>query len=79
MTRSEMIEFLKENPNVKVAHPLFGKEECIYSSVNGKVYDENAYLFEDWISNWHNGLRMRVGDEWEDGWFLFDENNDYKM
>lgn len=75
MTRSEMINFLKENPYVKVTHSLFGSDEYIYSKEDGKVYEENGYLFEDWHSLYHDGLRMRTGGEWEDGWSLFDENN----
>lgn len=37
---------------------------------NGKVYDENGLLFEDWTSEGsgkRDGMRMRVGDDWEDG------------
>ena len=46
---------------------------------NGKVYDENGLLFEDWTSEGsgkRDGMRMRVGDDWEDGWDLFKEDID---
>ena len=69
MTRTEMIEFLNKNPNVKVSHSSFGSDEYLYQK-NGYIYDENGYLFEDWWSKRHNGLRMRSGDVWEDGWYV---------
>lgn len=72
MTRTEMIDFIRNNPNVPITHWLFSSNEYIYSKENGKVYEENGYLFEDWYSpndirGW-NGIRCRTGDNWEDGW-----------
>lgn len=35
------------------------------------MYDENGCLFEDWYSSGfgrHDGIRMRKGGNWEDGW-----------
>ena len=75
MTRDEMIIFIKEHPNVKITHWLFDEDEYIYSKDDGKVYDENNYLFEDWLSygpGAHNGIRMRYGDNWYDGWYTKD-------
>ena len=66
-----MIEFIKENPNVKITHFLFGEDEYIFQKENGKIYDERGYLFEDWYSEGagkHNGIRMRVGGDWDTGW-----------
>ena len=74
MTRNEMIEFIKENPFVNITHPLFAHDEYIFSMESGNVYDEAGYLFEDWYSpndctGW-NGIRMRTGGKWEDGWYI---------
>lgn len=73
MTRNEMIEFIKNNPNVRITHDLFDADEYIYSDIYGLVWSENGYLFEDWDSftdMWSgvNGIRMRIGGKWEDGW-----------
>lgn len=71
MKRDEMINFIKEHPNVKITHVLFDKDEYIYSKNGGNVYDENDYLFEDWSSygpSSHNGIRMRDKGIWEDVW-----------
>lgn len=74
MTRNEMVEFIKNNPHVKITHTYFSSEEYIYSDSSGKVYTEEGYLFEDWHSNeylGHNGIRMRKGEGWENGWSLY--------
>lgn len=72
MTRTEMIEFIKQNPYVYITHDLFSDDEYIYSDIDGLVWDENGYLFEDWSSpndyTGSNGIRMRTGDRWEDSW-----------
>lgn len=73
MTRTEMIGFIRENPNVKITHTLFSKDEYIYSKEDGKVYEEHNYLFEDFVSERSNGLRMRSGGLWEHGWSLYEE------
>lgn len=75
MTRDEMIKFIKENPFVNITHDLFSTKEFIYADNNGLVYDENGYLFEDWdrtINKWsgNNGIRLRSGGSWEDGWYI---------
>lgn len=75
MTRSEMIEFIKKNPHINISHPLFTDDEFIYSDANGIVYDENGYIFENWdnsVDKWsgNNGIRMRVGDSWENNWYI---------
>ena len=71
----EMIEFIRKNPFVHIIHFLFDKDEYIYSSEDGLVYDEQGYLFEDWNSvtnmwSGHNGIRMRSGKQWEYGWSI---------
>ena len=73
MTRTEMIEFVKENPYVHITHLLFDDSEYIYSADDGNVYEENGYLFENWDSvtdMWSgvNGIRMRTGGGWANGW-----------
>lgn len=71
MDRDTMIKFMEENLGVKITHELFGNDEFIYQKDNGCVYDENGYLFEDWYSSGlgrHDGIRMRKGGNWEDGW-----------
>ena len=75
MTRSEMIEFIKENPYVHITHPLFADDEHIYSDADGIVYDENGRIFENWDSvtdMWSgiNGIRLRHGGAWEIGWYI---------
>lgn len=38
---------------------------------DGKLYDENGYLFEDWYSDGvdrHDGIRSRNGISWQAGW-----------
>ena len=75
MSRDEMIEFIRKNPFVHIIHFLFDKDEYIYSSEDGLVYDEQGYLFEDWDSvtnmcSGHNGIRMRSGKQWENGWSI---------
>jgi hypothetical protein len=73
MTRTEMIGFIRENPYVKITHTLFSKDEYIYSKGDGRVYEEHDYLFEDFISERSNGLRMRTGGLWDNGWSLYEE------
>lgn len=78
MDRSTMIVFIQENPNVKIRHPLFSNDEYIYQKEDGKVYDENEYLFEDWYSEekgQHNGIRMRTGVNWDDGWEVISDED----
>ena len=68
MTRNEIIRFFELCPNCLVSHHYFGDDEYLYSRSDGKVYDENDYLFEDWTSQMHCGIRLREGGAWEDGW-----------
>lgn len=79
MTRTEMIAFIKANPYVKITHFLFDSNEYIFSAENGNVYEEHGYLFENWDSPtnmWSgaNGIRMRVGGKWDDGWRIKHES-----
>lgn len=75
MTRDEMIEFMDENPNVHITHDLFSDDEYIYSDIDGLIWDEKGYLFENWDSvtdmwSGNNGIRMRTGGIWENGWHI---------
>lgn len=72
MNYNEMIEFILSHPFVAISHTLFDDCEYIYLGKDGRVYDENGYLFEDW--EWHpftrNGLRIRQDGIWQSGWFV---------
>lgn len=65
-----MIIFIKENHYVEITHFLFDEDEYIYSDGDGIVWDEHGYLFENWYDRWYgaNGIRLRHGGQWEDGW-----------
>lgn len=72
MTRNQMINYILDNQYVPITHILFSEDEFIYAARDGKVYDENGYLFEDWYSDGiarHDGIRERSGGSWEMGWF----------
>ena len=73
MTRDEMLEFIRKNPNVKVKHESFGKDEYLYYCC-GIVYDENEYVFEDFKPGFRCGLQMRTGGSWETGWSIYEES-----
>ncbi len=78
MSRSDVIVFMQENPNVKIKHILFSDGEYIYQKEDGKIYDENGYLFEDWYSDGvgqHNGLRLRNSGEWSTGWTVIHDKS----
>lgn len=72
MSYEEMIAFIHAHPYVAISHTLFDDCEYIYLSKDGRVYDENGYLFEDW--EWHpfarNGLRIRDDGIWKSGWYI---------
>ena len=73
MTRDEMINTLKQYPHLPITHYLFADDEYIFSNMYGIVYDESGRIFENWDSVtdvWSgiNGLRLRTGGMWEDGW-----------
>ena len=73
MTRDEMIEFIKANPGLKIAHRYFSTEEYIVMRDDGNVYTEEGYLFEDWYSigpGAHSGIRDRVDSYFQTGWFV---------
>lgn len=78
LSREAAIDVLKNKPNQKITHRFWDFDEYIYGK-NGKVYDEQGCLFEDWVSEGigrHDGIRARVGGVWEDGWSLYMENPD---
>lgn len=75
LSREAAIDVLENKPNQKITHKFFDSNEYIYSK-DGVVYDEQGYLFEDWVSDGtgkHDGIRARVGGAWEDGWSLYEE------
>lgn len=78
MTRTEMIGFARENPLVKITHHLFLRDEYIYGD-GCNIYEEHGYLFEDFSSDRHNGIRMRSGGAWETGWSLYEEEKKREM
>lgn len=79
MTKFEMIKFMEKHPGVKISHVFFDQNEYLYQGDDGRVYDEMDYLFEDWDGD-HNGIRMRVGKKWDEGWYVLDSHkpNDFK-
>lgn len=70
-TRNEIIDYMKSHRGVKIKHDLFTDSEYLVMKKDGLIYDENDYLFEDWISKFHNGMRIRVGGSWENNWYVF--------
>ena len=77
MTRDEMIKFIRENPYIHITHTLFADDEYIYSSIDGIIYDELGNIFENWDSTTDkhsgiNGIRLRQGGIWEDGWHIIE-------
>lgn len=75
MTRREMIDTLKNYPHLPITHYLFADDEYIFSNMDGIVYDESGRIFENWdsVTNmWSgvNGIRLRSGGAWEDGWCI---------
>lgn len=72
-SRDWAIEILRKCPGIRITHKSFDRNEYIYTElIDGLVYDENHYLFEDWDGD-HDGMRHRVGDSWEEGWMLYNE------
>lgn len=67
LTRDEMINLMNANPYLAFKHRYFGEDEYIYSD-GIYVRDENNYIFEDWNTPDHNGLRLRTGGAWESDW-----------
>lgn len=76
MTKTEIIDFMRENEGIKVTHFLFTPEEYLYMK-NGVVYSEEGYIFEDFYSEHRcDGLRIRSGNMWQNGWKLWRELQD---
>ena len=75
MTYDQMVQFIEDNPTVKVTHEMFAPYEYIYADKYGKVYTEEDYLFENWnpLDNQHIGLRIRKEGLWQTGWYLWEE------
>ena len=75
MTRNEIVAYLRGNFYKRVTHRLFAPEEYLYCAEDGNIYDENGYVFEDWNAGScaHNGLRLRTGGVWEEGWEIIDK------
>ena len=72
MTRAEMIAYIRSNPWVKISHHSFASDEYIFSKDDGRVYDENGRLFEDW-NQLHDGIRRRIGTFFQTGWTFYKE------
>lgn len=72
MTKNEAIDFMKDNEGVKVCHYHFSPEEYLYMK-NGVIYTEEGYIFEDFYSRSHNGMRIREGKSWETGWKEYED------
>ena len=75
-TRQNMINDMMVNPYVRYTHPNFSSDEYIYTKEDGRIFTEEGYLFEDWTSEGpgkHNGMRMRAGGSWEDGWTRYSD------
>lgn len=72
----KLVKMLIENTedcSIKFRHCSFDDEEWLISKSDGNIYDEQGYLFEDWDTpNMFNGMRMRKGGAWEDGWVILD-------
>ncbi len=73
LSRDEAIKILHTQPNVHISHVYFDEHEYVYMK-DGAVYTEEGYLFEDWYSAAHNGMRMRSGSGWETGWYIKRQN-----
>lgn len=78
MTRADIISYMRKNPGIKVTHALFTEYEYLYMKDDECVYDESDYLFENWnpLDQAHCGMRMRTGEQWENGWSVYNEKND---
>lgn len=68
-SRDLAVEILQNLKGVKITHILFGSDEYLYK--DGVVLDESGYVFEDWTTARHNGMRMRKGGIWEGHWRLY--------
>ena len=73
MTRKACIGLIDILIKMRFKHILFDENEFIYCDLDGKIYDEDNYVFEDWTSSFNDGLRIRKGDQWEDGWICIDD------
>lgn len=74
-SRQYAINDMLTHPLVRYTHRNFSPDEYIYAKPDGNIYTEEGYLFEDWHSEGpgqHNGMRMREGGSWEDGWVRCD-------
>ena len=76
LTREEAIAILRTNPTAKVSHVLFSEDEFLIGNGGGTVFDENDYVFEDWTSSNHNGIRMRNDSYFKTGWYLKTKKDD---
>lgn len=75
MTKSDVLEYMRNNHFAKVTHWLFDEKEYLYMAPDGKVYTEEGYLFEDFHSLYQfDGMRMRTGDSWEIGWSKYEND-----
>ena len=72
MTKLEAIKYMRDNNYAKITHCLFASDEYIYMKPDGNIYTEEGYLFEDFSSSYRfDGMRIRTGINWEEGWSLY--------
>lgn len=64
---------IKSCNGIKFYHKLFDKDEFLYVGDDLNIYDENNYLFEDWISDDHNGMRMRENTFPFEDWYIIED------
>ena len=70
------VKFILNNSDmtIKKGYSTYGYiAKSSYSVINDveSIVYENDYLFEDWTSKFHNGMRIRVGGSWENNWYVF--------
>ena len=69
MTRSEAVVAMVEGK--KVRHKYFSPDEWIeMDKASGKIFSEDGV---SWGHLYDEGMEIRKGGFWEDGWELFDE------
>lgn len=70
MTQRQAKNYMLRNPHCHVGHNNFASYEYLYAKEDGCIYDEVGNLFEDFKTPEHNGLRMRCGYPWLNGWYV---------
>lgn len=74
MTREQVLKIFRTKPGFKITHIMFAEDEYLYAKNDGRIYDENYNLFEDWKENSrYDGMRTRKDGVWADNWQFFEE------